>query len=93
MPDTILDPTALIVVDRQAGPAGQPTACDLPDGFTDLLPALGEHSSDKTVTKHAWGAFHNTTSPARTRQRQAPAAEAGRPHTHRSSGMGTPLRQ
>ncbi|MET7728677.1 cysteine hydrolase family protein [Streptomyces mirabilis] len=35
-------------------------ARDLPDGFTDLLPALNQQSSDKTVTKYTWGAFHNT---------------------------------
>jgi nicotinamidase-related amidase len=35
-------------------------ARDLPDGFTDLLPALNQQPSDKTVTKYTWGAFHNT---------------------------------
>lgn len=35
-------------------------ARDLPDGFTDLLPALDQQSGDKTVTKYTWGAFHNT---------------------------------
>lgn len=36
------------------------TARDLPDGFTDLLPALGRQPGDKIVTKHTWGAFHGT---------------------------------
>jgi nicotinamidase-related amidase len=35
-------------------------ARDLPDGFTDLLPALNRQSGDKTVTNYTWGAFHNT---------------------------------
>ncbi|WP_079172994.1 cysteine hydrolase family protein [Streptomyces monashensis] len=35
-------------------------ARDLPDGFTDLLPALNQQSGDKTVTTYTWGAFHST---------------------------------
>src|SRR5438874_161363 len=36
------------------------TAHELPEGFTDLLPALNQQPGDKTITKHTWGAFHNT---------------------------------
>jgi nicotinamidase-related amidase len=31
-----------------------------PDGWTDLLPQLGQQPGDKTVTKYTWGAFHET---------------------------------
>jgi nicotinamidase-related amidase len=31
-----------------------------PDGWTDLLPELGQQPTDKTVTKLTWGAFHDT---------------------------------
>ncbi|MGV9293916.1 isochorismatase family protein [Amycolatopsis sp. NPDC003676] len=33
---------------------------DLPDGWQELLPDLGQQPGDKTVTKHTWGAFHGT---------------------------------
>jgi nicotinamidase-related amidase len=33
---------------------------EFPDGWTDLLPALNQQPSDKTVTKFTWGAFHDT---------------------------------
>lgn len=33
---------------------------DLPPGFTDILPALGEQSQDIKVTKRTWGAFAST---------------------------------
>ncbi|MGC4935934.1 isochorismatase family protein [Gordonia sp. DT30] len=40
---------------------GQPAGkMDLPDGWSDLLPALNQQPTDKIVTKYTWGAFHNT---------------------------------
>jgi nicotinamidase-related amidase len=33
---------------------------NLPPDFADLLPELGQHPQDHTVTKKTWGAFTNT---------------------------------
>lgn len=33
---------------------------ELPDGWTDLLPALGQQPDDIVVTKRTWGAFAST---------------------------------
>jgi nicotinamidase-related amidase len=33
---------------------------EFPAGWTDLLPELNQQPSDKVVTKHTWGAFHDT---------------------------------
>jgi nicotinamidase-related amidase len=33
---------------------------DRPAGWTDLLPELNQQPGDKVVTKHTWGAFHDT---------------------------------
>lgn len=32
----------------------------LQDGWADLLPELGRHKSDHTISKVRWGAFHDT---------------------------------
>jgi nicotinamidase-related amidase len=29
------------------------------DGWADLLPELGRHKSDRTISKVRWGAFHD----------------------------------
>jgi nicotinamidase-related amidase len=42
--------------DRGARSAGHA----FPEGWTDLLPQLNQQPGDKVVTKHSWGAFHNT---------------------------------
>lgn len=36
-----------------------------PDGWTDLIPELGQQPSDILVTKHTWGAFASTDLEAR----------------------------
>jgi nicotinamidase-related amidase len=41
----------------ERGPVGRR---EFPDGWTDLLPELNQQPSDKVVTKHTWGAFHQT---------------------------------
>jgi nicotinamidase-related amidase len=33
---------------------------DFPAGWTDLVPELNQQPTDRTVTKHTWGAFTNT---------------------------------
>ena len=33
---------------------------EFPQGWTDLLPELGQQPTDKVVTKYTWGAFHHT---------------------------------
>jgi nicotinamidase-related amidase len=55
----------VVLVNVAGGPPGRieqgPGGRRFPDGWTDLLPQLNQRSSDKTVTKLTWGAFHNTT--------------------------------
>jgi nicotinamidase-related amidase len=41
---------------EQEGGEGQ----EMPEGWSDLLPALRQQPTDKTITKYTWGAFHNT---------------------------------
>jgi nicotinamidase-related amidase len=44
--------------DQSNQPGGR--APELPEGWSDLLPALDQQPSDKTITKYTWGAFHDT---------------------------------
>jgi nicotinamidase-related amidase len=41
---------------------------EFPAGWTDLLPQLNQQPSDKVVTKHTWGAFHDTDLAAHLRE-------------------------
>jgi nicotinamidase-related amidase len=54
----------VVLVNVAGGPSGRTEqgsgGHELPDGWADLLPALNQQPGDKTVTKYAWGAFHNT---------------------------------
>lgn len=38
-----------------------------PDGWADLVPELGQQTSDMTITKKTWGAFHATDLEAKLR--------------------------
>jgi len=59
----------VVLVNVAGSPAGrtdQTSAQDsgegleMPEGWSDLLPALNQQPTDKTITKYTWGAFHNT---------------------------------
>lgn len=46
---------------------GSRSSATLPEGWTELLPELGQQSSDIVVTKRSWGAFATTDLEAQLR--------------------------
>ena len=55
-------PVVLVnVADSAPGRTERPRlSAPFPDGWTDLLPELGQQPNDITVTKRTWGAFSST---------------------------------
>jgi nicotinamidase-related amidase len=51
------------------GRSEQPAPATRPEGWTELLPELGRHDEDLTVTKKTWGAFTGTGLDGLLRQR------------------------
>lgn len=58
----------VVLVNVAGGPAGRTDQSsgqgsagqEMPEGWSDLLPALNQQPTDKTITKYTWGAFHDT---------------------------------
>lgn len=48
---------------------GPPSSLKFPEGWTELLPELGQQPSDILVTKRSWGAFATTDLDAQLRAR------------------------
>jgi nicotinamidase-related amidase len=63
-------PVVLVnVAGRAPGRTEQSRVLAFPEGWTELLPELGQQPSDITVTKHTWGAFANTDLEAQLKAR------------------------
>ena len=64
-------PVALVnVAGRAPGRTEQPgQTLSRPDGWTDLIPELGQQGGDIVVTKRTWGAFAGTDLEARLKAR------------------------
>jgi nicotinamidase-related amidase len=63
-------PVVLVnVAGRASGRTEQTRNVTYPEGWTDLLPELGQQPSDIAVTKRTWGAFPTTDLEARLKAR------------------------
>jgi nicotinamidase-related amidase len=63
-------PVVLVnVAGRAPGRTEQPRNVTYPEGWTDLLPELGQLPSDIVVTKRTWGSFANTDLEAQLKAR------------------------